>query len=479
MARQSDHSEKTYTLADLQIQPIDLMYGSAGQSPDGKAGPLTYQFSNSIRELESLSIDAALDLNFHDRPTFKNFQLSLAELMPYLHSLRRLIEKSRTLTPEDFLPAGESDSPTGNEQLQVSQHPAFIRLREHLFAQANVEGSPAQLLSKLEAARDALHNLFSSPDFLATSDQARAAVGQLRNALFHLTTLGMNDALPGDQSQQTALLLAQANRMANVLKNKLNHARSLAQNLGSKTYPPRRFAEEVQEVASALFGKNFRVFPSFTLQNAGELQATLSVDYQAAMADEMALEEWLQGVALVRGNMQLYQQFDLLREAVRAEADDQLTVFQFPKYADTSSGWYGLPMQEGQRIPPGAMALAFEMPDSLNALEPVGGFVVDEWSESIPERSQEIGVAMHLRQPISEPPQAMLLAVAPQLNGSWFWEELCQTVQQAFEMAKKRAVDPGIIREESVLAQYLPAMLVPVDEERQTATTDFIKNFKA
>ena len=87
--------------------------------------------------------------------------------------------------------------------------------------------------------------------------------------------------------------------------------------------------------------------------------------------------------------------------------------------------------------------------------------VIDAWNETIPNSIETTGVAVHYNQPNSEPPQAVLLAVTPDVTGHWDWEDLVATIEETLERAKLRAVEPDQIGD-SALGQFLPAFLTPV-----------------
>jgi len=67
---------------------------------------------------------------------------------------------------------------------------------------------------------------------------------------------------------------------------------------------------------------------------------------------------------------------------------------------------------------------------------------VDEWTEVVPRRTRDTGVAVHFDGPDSEPPQAMLLVVPPVRTGTWSVDDLSPRVNETYELAKSRAVEP-------------------------------------
>ena len=71
--------------------------------------------------------------------------------------------------------------------------------------------------------------------------------------------------------------------------------------------------------------------------------------------------------------------------------------------------------------------------------------MIDEWTEVVPVEKETTGVAFHYNRPNAQAPQALLLAVAPQLRGSWRWDDLVAIVTETLERAKMRAVEPDMV----------------------------------
>jgi hypothetical protein len=99
-----------------------------------------------------------------------------------------------------------------------------------------------------------------------------------------------------------------------------------------------------------------------------------------------------------------------------------------------------------------------QLPEDYDAAAPQAGLLIDEWNEVIPNRIETTGIAIHYNQPNTEPPQCVLLAVSPNVNGRWEWDDLVETVNDTFDRAKRRAVEPDLLRT-TPYAQLLPAVL--------------------
>ena len=99
---------------------------------------------------------------------------------------------------------------------------------------------------------------------------------------------------------------------------------------------------------------------------------------------------------------------------------------------------------------------------------------MDEWAEVLPARVETTGIAVHYDQPSSEPPQTLLLAVAPKLTGKWMWDDLVAILEDTLSRAKQRGVEPDLLSA-TPFAHLLPAILTAVTRYRfGTLSTDLI-----
>jgi hypothetical protein len=88
--------------------------------------------------------------------------------------------------------------------------------------------------------------------------------------------------------------------------------------------------------------------------------------------------------------------------------------------------------------------------------------VLDDWTERVPAKTVEAGVAFHAESPGAEAPQAVLIAV-PSRNAAWSTQELIAVVSQTLDLAKLRALDLSGMD----VGQYLPATLLPCSKTLQ------------
>ena len=73
----------------------------------------------------------------------------------------------------------------------------------------------------------------------------------------------------------------------------------------------------------------------------------------------------------------------------------------------------------------------------------IAAFVCDEWPEFIPDPFQTAGIGFHYDAPGARPPQAILLALPPQLDqDAWSFDDAVDVIHEAFDLAKLRGVRP-------------------------------------
>jgi hypothetical protein len=155
-------------------------------------------------------------------------------------------------------------------------------------------------------------------------------------------------------------------------------------------------------------------------------------------------------------------------EATGAQVEPtQLAVAQLPHRA--GERWLALPLDDDQ-LPTGEIGLVLHTPQPLDPQAALAGLVVDEWFELLPSPTETTGISFHYDAPGSRAPQAMFLAVPPELDAeTWDLEWLLDTVHEAIDLAKIRAVDPQRIW---LANRFLPAIYLPANAVGDTSTVD-------
>jgi hypothetical protein len=146
-----------------------------------------------------------------------------------------------------------------------------------------------------------------------------------------------------------------------------------------------------------------------------------------------------------------------------------LAVGQLPH--EENDRWVALPLK-GKRLQGGRLSLVVHPPWTLDLTKPLGGLLIDEWVEVVPNERELTGLAFHFDQPDACAPQAILLAVPPHDGKPWNLEALEAVVLETLEWAKLRCVDPDALGE---LGHFLPALYFADNVSNDTVATNFTR----
>lgn len=513
-----DNSDTVISLEELKLQPIDLIFLIGSQaSTIERTQPNSIQGEEQLNDLTEL--EARIDfvfrkkkpnssgpakIRFMSREGFTGPQVrNLFELLPLLRNLRKLVTSSRPLGADDYmLPSEEKADPN------TAENPKRWEL-------SGLEGSFDAAAKSLNDRLVDLENVIATfpPDPLSKDQPGDLSVinyDNLRGALIALAYFGLPGAFPKNallpnvgpnatDEERLALLRAQQELIEQALltrdqgRSRRQRAVDLRNFSGLSAEEVNRLtvfkkAEIYQAAGALVLGDSFRFIPAFQFKNLPELQSAHSFANDAQPDDsllrftqsrlrtgavnseitdwrELAVEEWLEGVAAVRENVALIDAVSTYNEAF-ADAELNFKPLQLP--FDRKAHWVALEFPEvapeqlddpNSFVPTGDfLSVVRQLPEDYDASAPQAGLLIDEWNEVIPNRIETTGIAIHYNQPNTEPPQCILLAVSPNVNGSWDWDDLVETVNDTFDRAKRRAVEPDFLRT-TPYAQLLPAVL--------------------
>ncbi len=225
-------------------------------------------------------------------------------------------------------------------------------------------------------------------------------------------------------------------------------------------------AKAFTHAAHTLLSPDFVVVPEFTLaanqsselQKAYDSHATLLQYQHVTLGNDFPVDEWLYGIARVREMPHRWEAATMLADALAQTALD-LHPLQLP-YMDNDS-WLALPYPEDYPFESEKLLYTAHYVESFDGHAAQCGLLLDEWTEVIPTTEETTGVSFHYDRPNAEPPQVMLLAVPPLIDGKWQWADLVDTLHETLELAKRRAVEPDHIAGTDY-GRYLPATISAV-----------------
>jgi hypothetical protein len=435
-------------LSALQIAPLDMVYGveaEIGEAPSRSPSEIEQYALYQARRIPG-GFDPRANLRLrHARPAdLGPGEITLFDVLEQARSLRRLLARVRGADPEDLNPPERAANGT--------------------IALADLQVRVVRAENGLEAAHKRLAALVARRP--ATTAEA------LRGAVLSLGGFGVGHAVPaiaaGESPAAIASLAAQANALLKTSGSRLDQIAALRA-IPASADPRARLAQLVDRMR-AVFGQSFVVLPRFrcTAAAAAELKTALAASEETQGGDALAANTWFSRHARVRDGVA--RALNCLRGAEVLGTGDRLrlSVAQLPFVA--TERWVGLPRVPGKPLPPSKLSLVLHTPAAVDAADLLGGVLVDEWTEIVPDARETTAITFQFNPPDAVAPQSVLLAVPPVLGADWTSDTLRQVLEETLDLAKLRAVDTETLGE---AAQYLPALYLAFNARDDAVSTDF------
>lgn len=351
---------------------------------------------------------------------------------------------------------------------------------------AELQARAAGLRAEFVAARDALAASADADALLAQL----AALEDFLPAAAWPPQVAAIDAPSADPATRSARAATAREALRALLQDRLD-ALDPPPAEGAPTPTHGQQVQRALDQIRLLLGRGFPVLPRFRL-GAYAPDFNRSLEQQGALTqdDPWAVTGWMAGMARVREGLDRFAGALSAHEAlVDFSAAGDFLVVQYPrtavpvwaalpeawKAADAAAALDQVPEElrafvaaEGKGWPnfhrsKPSLALALHTPGGRTPLQAdtaLAGFVCDEWPEAVPDRFQTAGIAFHHDAPGARPPQTILLAVPPHAQQPhWEFDQVLDTVHEAFDLARLRAVRPRDLG--SGLGELLPANYLP------------------
>lgn len=291
--------------------------------------------------------------------------------------------------------------------------------------------------------------------------QPTATANALRTVLTNAAAFGLHEALPPPPAPaaqavaERSALHAQCDAVVTEMAAHAARAQAAANKLASAA-TPHAAVQLLTERLRAVLGEGFPVLPQFRPLRPAELAASLAARATLLGGDEPAPLAWLQRMGLVRDDS---ARLAAVMQGAEMTGGDvtpaSIAVMQLPAVA--GERWLALPF--GAAPPAAELAITAAVSGVLDPAQPWAGLFVDAWPETIPAREETTGIAFHHDAPGARAPQAVLLAVPPDLAAAaWSTDDLIATLDEAHELARIRGVGPQDLH---FLGTLLPALLLP------------------
>ena len=494
---ENPNEEKRVALSALGIQPIDFVW-LTNLTAEGTQGAteLETRVAYEYRQTNNIADDKIVRIEFDAKVAAGEF--SFAQLFPLARQLRALLSESRALHAEDFLPAPggkeseipvNKDNPRGYDLTELSERvqdaigdlgkltnfidgPNAPSINIAFFNEPGTADDEPTVVMQLG---DAFTELEKRK--LAFTDTSRVGVELspldaevLHAKLRSVAGFGISDAFPPetDLTQEAARvsLLARAQNVARRLRRAdpqdgvLDRASALIAN-ATADKPTGQQAALLLEAAKILFGETFNLLPKFTCHNEIDLATAAGARTELlnfvlttvpGITEEEVVNEWLLGLSRVRKPLERWETVRTLADALRDvtlkvepaqvpfRANDSWLAVEFPKLDPNNTDPEDPDKPFG--ISRDTLSIAAHGATAFQAGVRQSGVLLDDWTEEIPTDKEVTGIAFRFNQPNASPPQTMLLAVTPEVTGSWEWDDLIGTLNDTLQRAKRRAVEP-------------------------------------
>jgi hypothetical protein len=495
---------ETHSAAELGFEPLDLVLMSADQLGD-QSSELErfligqYRWKHSIPDSLKTVVASSTPISDPEHSLVFDFDsasagaASLGSVQPLLVRWRRLITQTRAMHAGDWrrtrtAQGTDAEDPTGSASgdprlIQFADLTARIDAATQALAAASQRvQSASEALAAMTASMETDPSVLNNPALPATVDA-------LRTALFAIELFGMPEAAASPSPLMSVSLisglLSQAQLVLQIAADRSGRAVPLRQTTFPDPLPTSEPARTIElarrndvlrqnyaAAAKAVFGPAFVIIPLYQLQadQRAEVQQAIA---QPPIADSLAVQEWLSSVSRVRPRVA-----DNLIAAAAARwlgvLMEDPAVLQLPVQAGVS--WIGgrvtspLPLNDWLSV---VLWNSASLPKPLQS-----GLMLDDWTETIPAPRETTGVAFQYNRPNATAPQAILFAVPAQQLGHWSWDELLDSVHEALDLAKIRAVEPDALigrgpewrPPEGDYFQVLPAILMEMTRTRFAST---------
>jgi len=196
-------------------------------------------------------------------------------------------------------------------------------------------------------------------------------------------------------------------------------------------------------------------------------------------SSQLVLEGWLSGAAEVRPNLYTLEMVKLLYESNGLENKLPLQLIQAP--FEASDTWNGGPFNDEKRIntdKPSLVTIYSYNKENFPRENGFSGLIVDEWTEIIPRENEVTGIAINHDQSLSHVPQALLLAVSSNPDGTkpWTMEEVGATILYTLSRAMMRGNTTDKILGMNNLGRSLPALYAEFMPDGRNMSLEFLRD---
>jgi hypothetical protein len=192
------------------------------------------------------------------------------------------------------------------------------------------------------------------------------------------------------------------------------------------------------QALKGLFGDDFVALPDVEPPRGAELDLSLKARVTLlGINNDDAPDKYLQQIARVRERTGRWRKLNLYSRASglpRPRTD----IVQLPYVPGET--WLGMKFETPPTAGRSALLL-LNYATELDSSENWAGLLLDDWSEVIPNQTEQTGIALHYESPQAQAPQAVLVAVPARTWYNWELDALVDSVEQTLKLTKARGVN--------------------------------------
>jgi hypothetical protein len=187
----------------------------------------------------------------------------------------------------------------------------------------------------------------------------------------------------------------------------------------------------------ALFGGDLPGVVTITPRDPATLMTATDPPPAGLFGSERAAPAaWLDATGRTRANVARLTEVFLRREA-QGRPVEPLRVAQAPFAA--GDRWIATSFAgTGGRTPAGRLSLVLHAPLGLALDAPLGGLLIDAWTETVPAGTRDTAMALRFNNASTRAPQVVLLGVSPDPSRAWTVDTLVAVLRDTLAFARMR-----------------------------------------
>jgi hypothetical protein len=483
------------SLKELDLCPLDILYCREVNEKTQQRSELEERliyYAIQTRPVTPVEVppDSSIRLIFsRDAAWDTTSTLIFPEFLEVVRAIRDLVTSARPINARDISLPGTSLQPGTNVSSKLKKRSddaidslteAHSSLRKY-FSIKNPDDltTISSLLNIPENELTNLSNLLDLPrnvDLEAVSSAmdipSLSQLDSLRMSLMSFSYFGIQRSIPlsvsGSTAVERSILLAQSRSVAedvNQMLAKINSGAAATDN-------------DYLSNLKTIFDASFQILPPFeSTKSSPELQKALDRRVEVNDVPSEEVITWFQHISNIRDGSARLQTLAIYTEAIGDGSNNgiDLKIAQLPVEPKEIDRWVGIQSKSGNFLG-GRLSLVIHLPTDFQiySTTAIAGLLIDEWVEVIPNKNETTAITFQYDAPGARAPQAILLAVPPDINRPWNLDILEAIVLETLELAKLRTVDVSLLRD---VGHFLPALYfaynVGGDPNGDTVSTDF------